>query len=111
MQEIRIQKMEDPGCGINKMPQSAVKSRLDRYKKKVLKSLLENYRIVETAEYPFHFFCMNPNGFKHIRIEVDSLSEMTKKEILKFKKICPRNTIFEVRIFEKYDRDPKRIIL
>lgn len=103
--------MEGSECGINEMSQPAIKSRLDRYKKKVLKSLLENYPIVMIAEYPFHFLSIDPNGLKYTLVEADSLWEETKNDIEKFKKFCPRNTIFEVRIFEKHDRDPERIIL
>lgn len=93
------------------MTQETIKKRLERYKAKTLNSLLENYPIVEKAEYPFHFRVHDPNGVKYIRVESNALDASTKEAIERFKKTCPSNTVFQVRIFEKYQQTPDSIFL
>jgi hypothetical protein len=91
------------------MPQPAIKKRADNCKVKVLNSLLSSYKIVLPAKDPFHFQCVDKNGHKFVRVEVNSIPEEIKKQLLEFKKECPDNTFIQVHFFKKHDRKAKLI--
>ena len=95
------------------MSQPAIKRRLIRCHARTFLNLTENYKAVHTEpkSSPFHFMSMDELGIKYTRVEIDGLKEKVKKEIEEYRKKCPPNSVFEVRIFYKYKKLPERIII
>jgi len=95
------------------MTQSAIKKRFIRCHARTLLNLTENYDKVraEPESSPYHFMVIDERGIKYIRIELNGLSDETKRVLEEFRKKCPPSTIFEVRIFHRYRRLPERITI
>lgn len=95
------------------MAQSAIKKRFNKYYARTFLNLTENYKHVHTEPEGslFHFMAVDKLGIKYIRIELNSLSDETKRELEAYQEKCPPNTICEVRIFHKYGRSPERITI
>lgn len=95
------------------MAQSAIKKRFNKYHARTFLNLAENYRRVnvEPEDSPFHFMVVDERGINYIRVELDGLSNETKRAIEEYRKKCPPSTICEVRIFQKYKKLPKRITI
>lgn len=95
------------------MSQPAIKRRFNKCHTRTLLNLTENYKRVhpEPEDSLFHFMAVDELGIKYIRIELNGLSDEIKKGIEEYRKKCPPNTIYEVRIFHKYNRLPERIVI
>ena len=91
------------------MSELAERRRLRKYKEKTLNNLLNNYRIVLTAQKPFHFHCYDKNGHKFVMIETDDLSDITKERLKEIKKGLPDHSIIQIHFYEKYAKKPKLI--
>jgi len=91
------------------MTQPAIKKRFDRCKLKTLNSLLISYKSVYPAPEPFHFQCIDRNGHKFVRVEIDDFLEMTREQLLEAIKTFPDHTFIQVHFFEKYAKNPKLI--
>ncbi len=95
------------------MAQPAIKRRFIKYHTRTLLNPTENYDKVHTEPEgsPFHFMAVDELGIKYIRIELNGLSDETKKALEEYRKKCPSTTICEVRIFHKYRRLTERITI
>jgi len=89
--------------------QPAVKQRLDRCKIKTLNNLLTSYNIVYPAPEPFHFHCLDKNGHKFVRIEIEDFSEAVREQLSEMRKELPAQTFIQVHFFEKHAQKPKLI--
>ena len=98
---------------LGRMSQPAIKRRFVKCHAHTFLNLTENYKrvYVETESSPFHFMVVDELGVKYIRIELNGLSDKTRKVIEEYRKKCSSNTICEVRIFRKYGRIPERITI
>lgn len=91
------------------MAEPAVKQRLERCKIKTLNNLLTSYKIVYSAPEPFHFQCIDKNGHKFVRVEINELLEVVREQMSEMRKELPPQTFIQVHFFEKYAQKPKLI--
>lgn len=90
------------------MTEQAIKKRLVRAKCRTYHNLSGTFKVIIPTPEPTHFFCPKINTF--FRVEVDGLSDKTKRDLTDFKQHCSSDITIQVQIYKKNEQKPAELV-